>query len=393
MSQELATHLKQTGATVMVLCPQPSRPLSMDYRQYLCSRPLITVENGITVARLPSFRSPESKLLNRTIESLSFGYHVCRFMKEAQFAPEAVYINAWPFLAQAMITRYACKRNISVILQIMDVYPEALMAKSPLLIRKVIAAPLTYFDAWIAKKAKAVVVISENMRNVYNQSRGLADDRMLTLYSWQDEKLFENLPSRAIACRRYKIPEQAFTYLFLGNIGPVAGVDYLIRCFADARPSGTQLLIVGDGSERNKCIELARNLGSPNILFISDASVENVPLLQSMADVCLLPLKHGVGMSSVPSKLSAYMLSAKPILASVDLDSDTAKIIRDAQCGWVGNAEDKIWMVDMLKKIAAMPQNDLELIGGRGREYGILHFSKKDGVKKLADLILANCRD
>ena len=80
---------------------------------------------------------------------------------------------------------------------------------------------------------------------------------------------------------------------------------------------------------------MAADLGTKHIRFISDPDSRNVPLPQSMADVCLLPVKKDNGLTSIPSKLPAYMFSAKPVLATVDPHSDTAAAVRDAGCGWI----------------------------------------------------------
>ena len=83
--------------------------------------------------------------------------------------------------------------------------------------------------------------------------------------------------------------------VYLGNIGPVAGVDFLIQAFHRAAIENSQLLIIGDGSAKNKCVEMVDRLRIANARFISDPVVKNVPLIQSMANVCLLPLKRGAG--------------------------------------------------------------------------------------------------
>lgn len=49
------------------------------------------------------------------------------------------------------------------------------------------------------------------------------------------------------AAKIYGIPEQIFTFMYLGNIGPVAGVT-LIRSFAEAALPDAQLVIAGDGT-------------------------------------------------------------------------------------------------------------------------------------------------
>ena len=352
MGQDLARHLVKKDHFVTVICPQPSRPANVDYQRF--SKPgsnIISLEEGVEVVRLPSFVSPDSILIPRFKESLSFGRHVCRYLKSKGQKPDVLYVNAWPLLAQALIIRYANKNNIPVVLQIMDIYPESLTNKLPALAGRIASIPLLMLDTWIARMASAIVVISDNMRRTYADSRRISTDCIVTVPTWQDERIFDVPPVREEACRQFGIPEDRFTFLYLGNIGPVAGVDFLVRAFSAACTGSAQLLIVGDGSAKASCVNLVEKLGGSNIYFISDPDADNVPMLQSMAHVCMLPLKHGAGLSSIPSKLPAYMFSAKPVIATVDRDSDTAEVIRRARCGWVGEPEDLTWLAEKMREV------------------------------------------
>jgi glycosyltransferase involved in cell wall biosynthesis len=153
---------------------------------------------------------------------------------------------------------------------------------------------------------------------------------------------------------------------------------------------GTQLLIAGGGSSRLAAMELAAKLPAQSVHFISDPEARNVPLLQSMGHVCLLPMKRGAGMSSIPSKLPAYLLSAKPVLATVDAESDTARCIQEAECGWVGEPEQVKCLAHKMAEVAALPAAELAAMGQRGRAYGLKHFSKAKGVQRLADIVLVS---
>ncbi len=390
MTNDLAKHLVKLVQSVTVLCPQPSRSLNEDYIQNNKSNFMFeTNEEGIKVVRLPSFTASASRLIPRLRESWSFGRHVCQYLAtNGRLKPDVMYVNAWPLLAQALIMRYASRNKIPVVLQIMDIYPESLINKLPAIFRKCISVPLTMLDAWIAQIARTVVVISESMRRTYLESRGIPPNRVVTIPTWQDEGMYESSPARMDVCRRYGMPENLFTFLYLGNIGPVAGVGFLIQSFYEASIDSAQLLIVGEGSEKAACMKQAKKLNVANVHFITDPDAANVPILQSMAHVFMLPLKQGAGRSSIPSKLPAYMFSSKPVIATVDLDSDTAQVIRQAKCGWVGEPEDLSWLVDKMREVAGLPKSELERLGQLGKEYGLLHFSKSQGVKQLSEVIM-----
>lgn len=391
MARNLASHFVNQGFKVAVICPRPSRPVNADYRQYTKpDAPVVSTENGIEVARLPSSSAPDSRLLPRLYESWSFGRHVCQNLAKREQKPDVIYVNAWPLLAQAQIICYAKQNQIPVVLQIMDIYPESLFGKLPVLLRDIVSLPLLKLDTWIVQQARYVVVISNNMRCTYTRNRRIPTDRIATIPTWQDDALFEHSIDRTDVCRRYGIPYNLLTFLYLGNIGPVAGVDFLIRAFHEAAVDAAQLVIVGDGSAKADCVKLVRRLNTEHVHFISDPDAANVALLQSMAHICLLPMKRGTGMSSIPSKLPAYLFSAKPVLATVDTDSDTARVIQLAECGWIGAPEDLYWLASKMREVACMTDEELSGRGEKGKSFGRTHYSKALGVQRLASIVTSS---
>jgi glycosyltransferase involved in cell wall biosynthesis len=394
MGRDLAVDLAGIGARVTVLCPPPSRPLGADYVALQpAGCPLVRVEEGVEVVRLCSFASPRSRLLPRMWESWSFGLRVCHYLKHHLGDADVVYANTWPMLSQALLAQYCAGSGTPLVWHIKDLYPESLLGKLPGWASSLVAVPLVSMDRWIVRQAEKIVVLSESLRRVYLDGRGLPTEKVLTVPDWADEQRFARLPQRAAACARYGVPEDRFTFLYLGNIGPVAGVEFLIKAFHAARLPQAQLVIAGDGSAKARCIALARKLKLSGVQFVSDPEVANVPLLQSLGHVCLLPLRRGAGMSSIPSKLMAYLLSAKPVLATLDAASDTARCLRQARCGWVGEPEDLQWLAAKMAEVAALPAAELAAMGERGRAYGLETFSKAGGVRKLAGVVLSAVRE
>ena len=112
-----------------------------------------------------------------------------------------------------------------------------------------------------------------------------------------------------------------------------------------------------------------------------------VPDVQSMADVLMLPVKKGNASTSIPSKLPAYMFSAKPVLASVDEDSDTALAIINADCGFVVEPENAESLALIMKHIYNMDKTELEKLGRKGRNYALLNFSKKANLQKVVSVV------
>jgi hypothetical protein len=101
-----------------------------------------------------------------------------------------------------------------------------------------------------------------------------------------------------------------------------------------------------------------------------------------------LPVRRGAAFTSIPSKLSSYLLSEKPVLASVDNDSESARVITAADCGWIVPPEETNRLADRMRAVARIPAGELAVRGRRGREYALEHLSKSRGVRRLAAVLL-----
>jgi len=388
MSGDLAGHLVAEGYQATVVCPYPSRPSGAIYPNSGGGTVTEETFRGARVIRVPSKISPQSRFGPRMQESWSFGRWSSKVLSEQKPAPDVVYSVTWPMLGQAWIGASSARLAIPHVTHIMDLYPESAWLKVPRLVRWATSWPLLSLDRWNALNACRVLVISDNMRQAYVASRKIPQERVTVLPTWQDESLFLRLPLRSEAAKVYGVREDHLTFFYLGNIGPVAGVDHLIHSFGQAGLENSQLLIVGEGTEKAACVQLANHYRQAQIRFLSDPKIDNVPLLQSLADICLLPVRQGAALSSIPSKLSSYMLSAKPVLASVDSESETAQVIRAADCGWIVEPENQKALRAQIQSLARCQRAELVETGLRGRSYALEHLSRSRGVRRLAAVLL-----
>ncbi len=346
------------------------------------------VENTIHYEQiiLPSFISPKSGLLGRMLESYSFGKHAGRYICTKHLDITCIYLNAWPLLAQLLIVKAAKRYSIPSVIHIQDIYPESLTNKIPFL-GKILLNLLLPFDKIILQNSNRIVAISENMAKYLAITRKIPRDKINVINNWQDEKPFLEVGILIKDIKSDDSLNNIYTFMFLGNIGPIAGIEFIINTFVKLRSDNIRLIIAGSGSRKKDCIKLADSSGCPNITFY-DVPNGKVAEIQKKADVMLLPMKTGSDLSSIPSKLPAYMLSRKPIIACVDSESDTANAIIKAKCGWIIPPENMNELIKIINYILSLPKKELEIKGQNGFKYAIENFSKKENLPKLAKIIL-----
>lgn len=374
LSKDIASELSKKNC-VTVICPNPTRPHGFIFEK----------EDDIKdykVIRLNSYTCSASKLFGRLKESYSFGKHCFDYIMKNHKNIDLIYANTWPLFAQYYTVKAAMINNIPITIHVQDVYPESLSNKLPLL-KNFFNYFLMPIDKYILKNATKVIAISNQMKNHLVETRKIESGKIEVVQNWQDEEAFIDY-EMSIIQENNEI--KTFTFMYLGNIGPVAGVDLLIDAFTMAGIKNSRLVIAGAGSVKKFLQEKVELKKFSSIEFWS-VPEGKVPEIQAQADIMLLPIKKGAASSSIPSKLPAYMFSKKPIIACVDQDSDTGRVIKTANCGWVLVPENVRTLSEMMKLVVMLSKDDLNEVGVNGFNYAIENLSKKENLEKVVKSI------
>ncbi len=378
LSHDLQAYLRSLGHKAEVLCPQPSRGL----RGHSC----MGDQADVDVFRIDSYHCAHSDLWGRARESWDFGQKSAQWLSHRKGQVDVLYANVWPLFGQLHIVAAARRLGIPVVMHVQDVYPESLDTKLPSWLYRLCAPLLLSMDRRTIQKCRSVVLISEKIRQAFATSRHIAD-RTAVVRNWVDASPFAVQHDAKSACRAYDIPADHFTFMYLGNISPLASLDTAIRAFSKIADKRIQLVIVGEGSHRKRCKALVRELKLSNVHFRSEPDPNKVALLQSMADAFVLPTRKGAATSSTPSKCISYMLSGKPVIAAVDAVSDTADDMRAADCALLCEPEDVDHMATAICSLAETPQHTLDAMGARARDYALREFSRDTCLPRLSAII------
>ena len=374
LTKDIANELAKVNK-VIVLCPKPTRPHGFIFEK----------EDDIKdyqVIRLNSYTCSESKIFSRFRESYSFGIHCFKYIAKNHKNIDTIYTNTWPLFAQYFTVKAAKKYNIPITIHVQDIYPESLSNKLPLLkhLANIFLLPI---DKYVLRNAKKVIAISNNMKDYLVKSRKIEIEKIEVVQNWQNEKDFINYENSIDNSNSIVKP---FTFMYLGNIGRVAGVDLLINAFSKADLINCKLVIAGSGSMKESLEKMIKISNIQNIEFWSVPD-GRVPEIQAQADVLLLPIKKGAASSSIPSKLPAYMFSKKPIIACVDEDSDSARVIISANCGCVLPPENVNILSEAFIKTVLLSKKYLSTLGENGFTYAMENLSKQKNLEKVIKCI------
>jgi glycosyltransferase involved in cell wall biosynthesis len=386
---DIAKEQKRIGNQVTVISPKPSRPLGKFDKIEAFD---IINEQGFRHICIDSFVHPETGLFGRVLESLSFGYKSAKCLNKIKHQTNdlIIYCMPWPFLGQLAFLAVYQRKKSKIVFNIQDLYPESFINRFSGSILVKALNFLKPIDSFIAKQADHITVVSESMAAEYLYHRKIDPRKITVIENWQDESPFlQEKNDKKTILKQHSIEHIAdkFVFMYLGNIGPVAGVDEILRdCAKYKTQSIFEIVIAGSGSLKTECRKIVQEHKLNYVTFVEiETGIESVVALQSVADVMLLPMKAGSGMSSMPSKMIAYMYSAKPILTSADHGSFTQRAISDGKCGWIKN-DNENWF-DVLNRIASFKENELIKLGLNARSFALQRYSKRLGLQKINNLL------
>jgi len=375
LSFDIANALSEKNA-VTVLSPKPSRPFGFQFKSDSLNFKFEHIHSN-------TYTCPSSSIIGRFRESYSFGKCIYNYITANHKNIDIIYANVWALFSQYYVVKTAKKYNVPIVIHVQDIYPESLTNKIPV-IGPLINLLWLPIDKYVLHNSTKVIAISDKMKMYLVNTRNLESKKVSVVQNWQDEEMFIRYD-----LHKESIPKdgKTFTFMYLGNIGPVAGVELLIDAFTKTKIENGRLVIAGSGSMKELLEKKVKDLVNNNIEFW-DVPDGKVPEIQSYADIMILPIKKGSASSSIPSKLPAYMFSKKPIIACVDSDSDTANAITSAACGWVLAPEDSVSLSEKMEYIASLSNEVLEEKGENGFKYALTNYSKKNNLLKLTTIIM-----
>lgn len=370
---ELATALKHANHDVDVITGFPNWPTGTVFNGYYRNKTTIENINGLNIIRLPFLAAPSGSFIRRAIDFTSFQFLVKREGKKLN-RPDLIYVLAPPnedgLAARSLAKHFKCP----YVLNIQDIHPDTAInlgyIKNKLLINL-----LKYQESKMYNDAAHVVTIGSQMKKMLVK-KGISEKKISIVPNWIDSNTIHPMSKDNSLREEWEIPSNTFIVLYAGTFGRIHGTSILVDIASSFQDKNQKILflLVGQGQDFNKIKEKAKQNKLSNILLKPFVPRNRLCELQALADISIVLTKKGFGFTSVPSKVLGYMAAARPVLAAIDKDSDTADIIRNADAGIIVQPENLQEITDAINYIY---KNSilLEKWGSNARNYIINQLS------------------
>lgn len=178
-----------------------------------------------------------------------------------------------------------------------------------------------------------------------------------------------------------------FKAVYLGAHGEANGLNIIIdaaKILLGEGYDGIDILLVGDGPEKQRLMEYAKSIGADNVYFYPPISKDQVPYLLKGVDICLFNLKDNdvfkYGIS--PNKMFDYLCAGKPIVFACKAYND---IVAQAQAGISVPPEKPDLLARAMIKLYNIPEQQRREMGANGRRYAEQYHD----IAKLATQLMA----
>ena len=379
---DLAEHLCTQGHEVSVVCGMPFYPeriIPKAYRGRLvrCER-----ANGVHVFRTYVCVRPRGTLVDKVLLQASFALS-CVYGLLRAGRPDVVLCVSPPFPSGVPGLLAAKLWGVPFVFNVQDIFPDVVerlgvMKQGPLL------RMLRALERWIYQHSRRVAVISPSF--VHNLvEKGVPPSKLAVIYNWVDTDFIRPLPRNNAFRRELNLDDQ-FVVLYSGNIGRSQSLEVLLDAARAMQEQHMLFLIVGDGTQKQALLSKAQAMGLRNVRFLPLQPREKLPLMLAAADVSVILLREEASYTSLPSKIPTIMSSARPVVASVGLASDAARIVDENECGITVPPDDPAPLIAALQ--ALREDRDLrESCGRRARRSAEQLFSRRSALTAYEDLL------
>jgi colanic acid biosynthesis glycosyl transferase WcaI len=372
---DLAVNLKADGHKVSVLTSLPHYPWWKVPAEFSHLGEGIETHNGIEVIRAKHLVPPKMNALLRMRFEISLWWNLRRVSKRLIGKDFDVVIACMPTVAAGIVGKRIAKRSGVPFGLIVQDLSGAGAKQSGLRGGALISKIAHAVEGSALHAADGLVVVSPAMQDVVI-GLGVDARRINQILNYSARTI--NSEDKNKARRSFGWKYEDFIVIHTGNMGAKQDLENVVLAAQLlSSNSGIKIYLIGHGNQESALKIMCE--GKSNIAVMPAVSDEDYSALLSAADLLLVNERSTQMEMSLPSKLTSYLYSERPVIAAVPRGGATWKFLEGV--AELVDAGDPKRLAEKIEELSKNPSmlNELAKLGS---EFAVKHLDPEVGRAK-----------
>lgn len=383
---ELALRLIKLNVEVTILTAMPNYPQMEIYEEYKSKTYLYEEKEGLKIHRSSIFVSKNKSIVNRLRNYFSFVFSSILTSKKLENNYDFLMCESPPLFLGYSALYLARKKSAKLIFNVSDLWPES--AEKLGVVTNSFLLKLAYnLEAKLYKKSVLVTGQTQGIcKNIINRFPNVKTYWLpngVDLNYYNPEKI-NNDNWR----EKNNFKKSNLIFLYAGIIGIAQGLEVILNAAKSfiSQPN-IKFILLGNGPEKEKLIDLKNKLNLKNVYFLNPVSKTEMPVILKNCNATIIPLKKlDIFKGAIPSKIFESLAMEIPILLGVDGEAKKL-FIDDAKAGLFFEPENVNELVNCLSDFCNNI-NELQHLGKNGRNYALTNFNREKIAENLHQQLL-----
>lgn len=304
----------------------------------------IVIEKGIKILRVPSLSLFGKSKIIKGLSNVLLPYLYKRALKKHKIALDfdLILMPTPPITLIDVVLWIKKKSKGKLYLILRDIFPQNAVDLNMM-------NPNSFIHSFFRKKEVKLYGASDligcmsqaNIDFVKKHNPGLDTKKLHLLPNWADLDEIDEVDLSATK-EQYGLQDKIVA-IFGGNMGKPQKLENIVNLAKSCQDiEDLVFFLVGKGTEKERIFKMVKDLGLKNMILKDSLPKNEYNNILRIADIGLISLSEDFTIPNYPSKVLAYYQFKKPVLASVDLNTDFGTMQEEIKCGYwseAGNIE------------------------------------------------------
>lgn len=319
--------------------------------------------------------------IKRIISHRLFANRVIKHLKKLKEKPDVIYLFVPPTGLAKKVVKFANAHNIKVIIDVLDLWPEAFEMVLPKPLSKLLL-PMKKDVEYAYKNADAIVAVSKG----YSQRAAAVNKNTSTgtaVYIGTDLSVFDKNAQNASELGGKLRP---ITMAYIGMLGKSYDLITVMKAMKeliDDNFDKVEFLVMGSGPMQEKFEEYATNNDLP-VRFTGRLSYEEMVKMLVKCDFGVNVLQ-GKAAQSIINKHADYLSAGIPVI-NIQKDTEFSDLLSENNAGIVCPVGDISTLKNAIKELAENKELR-DAMGKNSRKLAEKYFDRNITYGKIINLI------